>query len=99
MSAKLSIQDFAPDLHASFHVAGTEGYELKLVEVTDSSNKKLEQFSLIFRGVAAPWLQQQSYTLTHPRLSEIEVFLTPLGPDADGMRYEAVFSRLIEGSY
>jgi uncharacterized protein DUF6916 len=96
MSAKLSIQDFAPYLHASFRVAGMDGYELKLAEVTDSSNKQLEQFSLIFKSPTSPWLQQQSYTLIHPQLSEIEIFLVPLGPDSDGMRYEAVFSRLMK---
>lgn len=50
-------------------------------------------FSLIFRSPGeqrhAP---QQVYTVRHPELGALEIFLVPLGPDDDGMRYEAVFS-------
>jgi hypothetical protein len=94
MSNELSIQDFAPYLHADFHVAMPEGYELKLIDVTDSSGGKLEQFSLIFMSPVSPWLQQGMYTLTHPQGSKLELFLVPIGPNAEGMRYEVIFSRL-----
>ncbi len=50
-------------------------------------------FSLIFRSPGerrhAP---QQIYTVRHPELGEIEIFLVPIGPDERGMRYEAVFT-------
>ncbi|MFN7117495.1 MAG: DUF6916 family protein [Saprospiraceae bacterium] len=28
----------------------------------------------------------------HPNIGELYIFLVPLGPDAEGMRYEAVFT-------
>ena len=35
---------------------------------------------------------QGIYKIAHPDIRNIEVFLVPIGPDAKGMRYEAVFS-------
>jgi len=95
MPAQFSLMDFVPLLHTHFRVGTLEGYELELTEVTDHSTSQLEQFSLIFTGVPSPWLQQGSYKLAHPQLSDCELFLVPLGPDATGMRYQAVFSRFI----
>lgn len=95
MPENLTLNDFAPYLNTRFRMAARENYELELAEVTDLSNAQLEQFSLIFAGVPSPWLQQGSYKLVHPRLGECELFLVPIGPDAVGMRYQAVFSRLI----
>jgi hypothetical protein len=96
MSELLTIGDFAPLLHTRFRAAQRETYDLELTEVTDRSNGRLEQFSLIFTGPASPWLQQGVYTLVHPQMGEQELFLVPLGPDATHMRYEAAFSRFID---
>jgi hypothetical protein len=95
MSEVLTIQDFASQLHTRFRVASRESYELELTEVSDHSNAQLEQFSLIFTGITSPWLQQNTYTLDHPQLGRCELFLVPIGPGDAGMRYEAIFSRLI----
>lgn len=50
-------------------------------------------FSLVFRSPGerrhAP---QRIYTVRHPELGAIEIFLVPIGPDDEGMRYEAVFT-------
>jgi hypothetical protein len=89
-----SLKDFAPHLHTRFGVAPLENYDLELTEIADHSNDRLEQFSLIFTGVASRWLQQGSYKLTHSELGECELFLVPIGPDDSGMRYQAVFSRV-----
>lgn len=51
-----------------------------------------EPFSLIFRGPAAPILAQQIYPLTHSSIGSIEIFLVPLGPAKDGIKYEAIFT-------
>ena len=42
-----------------------------------------------------PWLRQGTYTLKHPELRELAIFLVPLGPKNARMVYEAMFSRLI----
>jgi hypothetical protein len=95
MSQRLTIGDFAPQLHTRFRVAQLENYELELTEVTDQSNAQLEQFSLIFTGVDSPLLQQGTFTLVHPRLGECQLFLVPIGPNGAGMRYQAAFSRFL----
>lgn len=93
MPEMLTCRDFAPHLHTRFRVEQLTEYELELTEVSDSSNALLEQFSLIFTGVASPWLKQGLYKLAHSQMAECELFLVPVGPDETGMRYEAAFSR------
>jgi hypothetical protein len=49
-------------------------------------------FSLIFHGSAERPVRQQTCAFRHPRLGAFELFVVPLGPDDQGMRYEAVIS-------
>jgi hypothetical protein len=49
-------------------------------------------FSLVFRGPAGGHLPQDIYDLKSGELELPGVFLVPVGPDAEGMLYEAVFS-------
>ena len=49
-------------------------------------------FSLVFRSPPGAPMPQRIYRLQHEELGDIELFLVPIGPDADGMCYEAVFS-------
>jgi hypothetical protein len=49
-------------------------------------------FSLVLRGPRTPLLPQATYPLRHPRLGTIELFLVPLGQDAQATRYEALFN-------
>jgi hypothetical protein len=51
-----------------------------------------EQFSLHFRGPSTPMLSQQIYRLVHSDLGILDLFLVPIGRDAAGMIYEAVFT-------
>ena len=62
--------------------------------------KKLqeESFALIFRGPRELPLQQKIYTLRHPVMGEVEIFLVPVGrlrAEDAGRDYEAVFNRLL----
>lgn len=50
------------------------------------------QFSLWFRGPAVPRLPQATYDVDHAGLGRIALFLVPLGPDGEGLRYEAAFA-------
>jgi hypothetical protein len=47
-------------------------------------------FSLLFHADRAVTVAQQTCTLSHPQLGSFALFLVPLGPDAQGARYEAV---------
>lgn len=49
-------------------------------------------FLLRFRAGSPAALPQRIYRLEHPVLGALELFLVPAGPDAVGMRYDAVFS-------
>ncbi len=69
--------------------------KLALTEARDlgwSRPGNRQAFSLVFRGPASPVLLQRMYTLTHASLVVEGIFLVPLGPGAEGMRYEAVFT-------
>lgn len=53
---------------------------------------KREPFSLLFHAPVDALYPQRIYTLEHERLGTMDLFLVPLGPEGDAMRYEAVFT-------
>ena len=73
--------------------------EVELVEAralaaqdTDDGSVRRSPFSLLFRANGASDLPQHTYRLEHAALGDLDLFLVPIGPDAVGMRFEAVFS-------
>jgi hypothetical protein len=95
MSARLTSEDFIPHLHSIFKIETPADVELELKEVSDRSNARVEQFSLVFAGPASPCLPQGTYALIHAQMNELPLFLVPLGPRDGQMIYQAVFTRLI----
>jgi hypothetical protein len=74
-----------------------DALEFELVQVQtrpgfDPRIHRRAAFSALFRGPIRPVLPQRIYRLTNETLGTLELFLVPIGPDADGMRYEAVFN-------
>ncbi|MFL5806986.1 MAG: DUF6916 family protein [Roseiflexaceae bacterium] len=71
---------------------------LELIEVDDLGAEQAadpsmrRQFSLIFRQPAGAYLPQRIYSIEHPTLGRLDIFLVPIGPDRGGMRYQAVFT-------
>jgi hypothetical protein len=49
-------------------------------------------FLVRFRAAERRVLPQRTYELEHPVMGAMAIFLVPSGPDAVGMRYDAVFS-------
>ena len=49
-------------------------------------------FTLTFVGPLQPVLPQRIYRLEHAGVGEFDLFLVPVGPNAQGMQYEAVFT-------
>ena len=93
----LNAKVFAGQLHTEFSIClpGSALLPIRLYEVAEeSSSPKIEQFSLLFRGPLAPHCAQGIYSLQHDKLGELSLFLVPVGADGEGMRYQAVFSRL-----
>lgn len=68
---------------------------LELVEckrLPDQKGQLREPFSLLFLGPGQPVFRQQVYRLEHARAGVLELFLVPVGKDAEGVQYEAVFN-------
>ena len=84
---------FEPHAGSSFAVPGVP--PLKLEAVRESGQARpgsRAPFALEFSAEHDGYLAQGTYILTHAALGELELFLVPLGPGANGlMRYEAVF--------
>jgi len=98
---ELNSQNFTECLHTRFEVHdGTDAtMPLELVAVNvQNFSRRVDNFSLVFRGQPSPWLPQCIYRVKHERLGEFNLFLVPIGPDSQGMQYEAVFNRLVDGS-
>lgn len=49
-------------------------------------------FALLFRGPGEPVLAQRMFQVDNDRLGSLDLFLVPVGPDKEGMQYEAVFT-------
>lgn len=98
MLDRLAVGDFSGRVGEGFRVPVADGsIVLALTEVTslaraDHAGPRRAPFSLIFRGPLAPALPQRIWPLEHPALGTLEIFLVPIGPDAAGMRYEAIFN-------
>jgi hypothetical protein len=91
----LTAGDFAPHLHERFRFspAGAPPFDVELIEVSEGdSGGARRQYSLVFRGGPTPPLPQRIHHVEHEALGALDIFLVPLGPDALGQRYEAVFT-------
>jgi hypothetical protein len=84
--------------------SGSNGaLEVELVEVSapGSGSSELqaetqpsgerEPFSLVFRAPVHAPREQGTYRIEHPELGAFDLFLVPIGADAEGVRLEAVF--------
>jgi hypothetical protein len=92
----LNSRSFSEQLHTQFRLLrdGLEPLPLELIEVKESDRSpKIELFSLQFRGPAAPRMAQHIHTLEHDKLGRLEIFLTAIAGDEQGITYESVFHR------
>lgn len=95
---KITAKDFQPYLKAFMAINFTPEVCLnsELIEITELEGySPLERlpFSIIFRTKQSKeYYNQGSYTVIHPKLGELCIFLTPLGFDKVGMKYQAIFA-------
>lgn len=99
MLDQLTVESFEPHVGSSFWVEfPTDGkVELRLTraaKVMESEAVRLHRhpFSLYFIGPLSYKLPQQIYHLTHPSMEAMDIFLVPVGADAQAYQYEAVFT-------
>jgi hypothetical protein len=91
---------FLEQIGKTFRLPLTDGpvLDLVLVEARSLSSRagnpgrRRDPFSLLFRGPKAPVLPQRIYPLENEAFGRLEIFLVPIGADADGVKYEAIFN-------
>ena len=100
MPDTLILETFAPHLGTAFAVTLSSG---EMLQLSLDELKPLghgvpggrEPFALLFRHPHLPrhaHLPQRTYQLHHTVLGSLDLFLVPLSPDVQGMRYEAIFT-------
>ena len=99
MSATLTAEEFRQHLGTKFgvRVETPKPIELELTEIKDyapQSNEPtgMERFSLYFRGPGDIMLNQGTFTLDHPSMGEVMLFMVPIAREPEGFRYEVVFN-------
>ncbi len=82
--------------HFLVHVADGDPLTAELVEariLPSPPFKGRQPFSLLFKGPSSPVLPQSTYQMMNIKCPEpLDIFLVPVGVDASGTCYEAVFS-------
>jgi hypothetical protein len=98
MLDQLTVESFEPHVGTSFWAEFPSGgkVELRLVRaarVMESEAARLPRhpFSLFFIGPKSYKLEQATYHLAHPTMEPMDIFLVPVGEDAQTYQYEAVF--------
>ena len=95
----LTLARFADHLGERFHVRlpGSAGaLEVELIRAdplpAGRSPGRKQPFVLEFRGPLEPRLGQGTWTLEHESLAKLDLFVVPVGPDGQGLCYEAIFN-------
>lgn len=98
MLDSVTLTSFVDCLGTVFRLDAGEALSLELTLIEAEATRFSSQadsspaFSLIFRGALQPILPQQIYKFEHDRLGTLEMFIVPIGPDNQGMRYQAIFT-------
>ena len=101
MLQTVTVETFTPYVGDTFNVEldATTVFPLELASVVTLSERTApytsnprSPFSLLFRGSHTPVLPQQIYHIVHQTLGALDIFLVPIGPDRQGMQYEAIFT-------
>jgi hypothetical protein len=100
MLERLTIDDFAGRLAERFRIVVDETTQLEATlveaEANESSAPATDEgrtpFAIVFLGPSSPVLPQRIYRFEHDAMGVFEIFIVPIGRDADGVRYEAIFT-------
>jgi hypothetical protein len=97
MLDKLTIDDFKDRVGETFTAGATEGRVLTLTlrsvdDLQPGPDAERAPFSLEFSDEAQDHVPQQTVAIEHAKMGKFDLFVVPLGPGPDGMRYEAIFT-------
>jgi hypothetical protein len=108
VSTHLTRATFAPHVGDTFRVSLSppDTLPVTLVALNDLTMRALpaadgsapprgESFSLLFRGPRAPQLAQGLYEFFHDTIGTFAIFIVPIAADAESVRYEAIFNRMV----
>ena len=98
---ELNAAEFDKHLNSKFKFYRTEDeiFEGELVEVLElKANDNLYSFSIVFSLPADFGLEQKLYKIEHPQMEPMELFIVPVGQNEAGIRYEAIFSRIVRNN-
>jgi hypothetical protein len=96
----LTLGDFLPHTGGEFPMRLGDGRstglllsEARSLGASPCRGDRDESFALLFSSADPGAVPQGTYTLEHPTLGTLDIFLVPVGPSADGrMQYEAIFN-------
>ncbi len=98
MLESLQRETFEPLLKDRFEVEfGGPSVTVELTDVRgltppSDDHEGRAPWSVVFRAPPEALYEQGVYRLRHDSIGELDLFLVPIGPDREGMQYEAVFS-------
>jgi hypothetical protein len=98
VSVELVTGTFEPRVGETFTASpsleGSAPLELTLTSCDESPHARPDHpaFSLTFHAPGTDHVPQQIFTLEHEQVGTLDLFLVPLGPEGDRMRYEAVIN-------
>jgi len=95
----LTVASFTGRVGERFRIGGDDDiapFDTELIEVIQTGEAPAgggrAPFSLVFRSDPDHHaVSQQIFRVDHAELGALDIFLVPIGPDASGMRYQAVF--------
>jgi hypothetical protein len=94
-----TVDTFRPRIGEEFRfvVDGRYYMPARLADVTTWGGERGRQrarvpFTLLFRAAPGMHIPQDTYPVLNENMQPFELFLVPIEPDAQGPRYEAVFS-------
>jgi pimeloyl-ACP methyl ester carboxylesterase len=87
-------ETFSGHLGDSFRVYPDDSstLELELVSATELGDGSGRPFSIVFRGPKDALLPQRTYRMEHEKIGAFDIFIVPIGPDDEGLLYEAIFN-------
>jgi hypothetical protein len=97
----LTVETFQPRIGQTFRIRPRPDTEIaaELIEARSLgepgraiASKRRIPFTLSFRTTLSPVLPQRIYEVVHDEMGAYDIFLVPVGPDGNGMVYEAIFT-------
>ena len=95
--ADLTLDAFRPRVGERFRIRSgpASAIDAELIDaraVGASRPDRRTPFALLFRTAQTAPLPQAIYRFEHDEMGMHDIFLVPVGPDAKGMVYEAIFT-------